>query len=151
MGYNRVGTYRRSTSSASSSSSSSCRGFRLKPRKLSVQRLRSRVVTLLKVIKRLRSSCFWALRLLWRQRRTTRRRTWTRTRRLERSGSGNGNSSRRRILGAEEPYGVRPSCRYGSFDRSNSFYAEAIADCLDFIRRSSVSTDQSSSSPKADI
>lgn len=32
--------------------------------------------------------------------------------------------------------------RLRSFGRSNSFYAEAIADCLEFIKRSSVSVDQ---------
>lgn len=145
MGYVRVVTYyKRSSSSTSSSSSSSWRGFRLKPRKLSVQRLRSRLWSLFRSLRRLRSSCGWALRLLWRRRRPRRR--------IERSSSSGNSSRRRMILGAvEEPYVVRPSCRYGSLDRSNSFYAEAIADCLDFIRRSSVSTDQSSSSPKADI
>ncbi|OWM66511.1 hypothetical protein CDL15_Pgr013728 [Punica granatum] len=147
MGYNRVaGPYKRSSSSASSSSSSSCRGFKIKPRKFSVQRLRSRVLSLFKVLRRFRSSCARALRLLCSRRRQRRLRS-----RIERSNSMGSNSSRRRMIGVEEPYVVRPSCRYGSFERSNSFYAEAIADCLDFIRRSSVSTDQSSSSPKADI
>lgn len=32
--------------------------------------------------------------------------------------------------------------RYQSFSRSNSFYAEAIADCLEFIKRTSISDDQ---------
>lgn len=30
-------------------------------------------------------------------------------------------------------------CRMRSFERSNSFYSEAIADCLEFIKRTSVS------------
>ncbi|KAK4773478.1 hypothetical protein SAY87_028497 [Trapa incisa] len=141
MMYNRLGGYRRS-SSTSPSSSSCYRGFRLKPRKLLVQRLRSRVAIFLKVLCLLRSSCCKVLGLLWRERR--RRRKRSRARDLERSCSG----SQRTILVAKEPYRVRTGdYRYASFDGSNSFYAEAIADCLDFIRRSSVSIDQSSSSP----
>ena len=32
-------------------------------------------------------------------------------------------------------------CRFRSFGRTNSFYSEAIADCLEFIKRSSLSVD----------
>ena len=37
-------------------------------------------------------------------------------------------------------------CKVRSCVRSNSFYAEAIADCLEFIKRNSVSVDDGSES-----
>ncbi|PIA26242.1 hypothetical protein AQUCO_09500011v1 [Aquilegia coerulea] len=38
-------------------------------------------------------------------------------------------------------YGGRTEYRLRSYGRSNSFYSEAIADCLEFIKRTSVSSD----------
>ena len=35
----------------------------------------------------------------------------------------------------------QPDCKVRPCLRSNSFYAEAIADCLEFIKRNSVSVD----------
>ncbi|PWA99771.1 hypothetical protein CTI12_AA002980 [Artemisia annua] len=43
--------------------------------------------------------------------------------------------SQRRLVAKENAYRLR------SFGRSNSFYSEAIEDCLEFIKRSSVSLD----------
>ncbi|KAG0464992.1 hypothetical protein HPP92_019156 [Vanilla planifolia] len=51
---------------------------------------------------------------------------WRSRRRRSRSRSGDGTATRPEFK----------SCTYG---RSNSFYAEAIADCLEFIRKTSVS------------
>ncbi|GJS23185.1 hypothetical protein Tco_0451817 [Tanacetum coccineum] len=49
--------------------------------------------------------------------------------------------SSRRDLVDKENVARFDVCRLKSFTRSNSFYSEAIADCLEFIKRSSASSD----------
>ncbi|KAG1358987.1 hypothetical protein COCNU_08G004330 [Cocos nucifera] len=49
-----------------------------------------------------------------------------------------GSSSARGLVSAEGKRGGQPEFKLRSCVRSNSFYAEAIADCLEFIKRSSV-------------
>ena len=39
---------------------------------------------------------------------------------------------------------VAENYRLKSYGRSNSFYSEAIADCLEFIKRTSISVDDKS-------
>jgi hypothetical protein len=103
------------------------RGFRVCPRnRLSVRRLRAELLTFLGLVGRY-------VRLL--------------VRRLSDSkGSGNNgcgrSSSRRDLVGARKDAAAngkddarRPP---SSFMRTNSFYSQAIADCLEFIKRNSV-------------
>ncbi|KAH0970916.1 hypothetical protein GBA52_023072 [Prunus armeniaca] len=129
MNYNRVGNGRGS------------RGFRLNTRRFSVSRLlRARFVCLFRF---LRCSYGQALQSL--------KKGMSRSSRPS-AGSGpsiikRNNSSSRRILVTETHQNKARSepadyCRLRSFARSNSFYAEAIADCLEFIKRSSISLDQ---------
>ncbi|KAF3440908.1 hypothetical protein FNV43_RR19194 [Rhamnella rubrinervis] len=117
----------------------SSRGFRLNPKRFSVSKLRARFICLFRL---LRCSYGKALQSL--------RRSMSRSS----SGNGNGNMTRnnssRRSLMTEivfQEKGRRvfhqDQCRFrSSLGRSNSFYAEAIADCLEFIKRSSISVDQ---------
>ncbi|KAE8010779.1 hypothetical protein FH972_007115 [Carpinus fangiana] len=135
MSYNKVGNgiIRRSCRGFGS------RGFRLNPKRFSVQRLRERFIYLFKLLNRWRSSYGQALKSLKKG--------------LGRTKYGiikrnNSSSSRRRSLVAKLVPNTnmgRPDhhhSRLRSFGRSNSFYAEAIADCLEFIKRSSLSVDQ---------
>ncbi|KAB5521878.1 hypothetical protein DKX38_026197 [Salix brachista] len=104
------------------------RGFRLKyPRKFSVQRFRARFLYLFRFLSRWRSSYGQAVQSL-------------------KKGMGR-NSSRKRVLvmdAASCHYIGKGDehCSFRSFGRSNSFYSEAIADCLEFIKRSSISVEQ---------
>ena len=50
-------------------------------------------------------------------------------------------SSRRDLVAKENVASSSHDCRLKSFTRSNSFYSEAIEDCLEFIKRSSTSSD----------
>ncbi|XP_062217810.1 uncharacterized protein LOC133918061 [Phragmites australis] len=105
------------------------RGFRLCPRnRFSVRRLRAEMLTFLGLVGRY-------VGLLVRRLSTSR-------------GSGAGSSSSRcarsgsrRVLVAgkkDAAAGNKAPPRTASFMRSNSFYAQAIADCLEFIKRNSV-------------
>lgn len=97
------------------------RGFRLNPRRFSVQKLRSKLLFLLKIFNRFRSS----LRSMKRNMRRS-------------------NSSRRSLVMAAAQnidQIQKPDYRLRYYGRSNSFYSEAIADCLDFIKRNSLSVD----------
>ncbi|CAK9176881.1 unnamed protein product [Ilex paraguariensis] len=105
------------------------RGFRLKyPRRFSVQRLRKKFLFLFRVCSRWRFSL----------------RSWTRSTCRSRSDI-NGGSSRRNFVAQEvevpNMYQYHIDYRLKSFGRSNSFYSEAISDCLEFIKRSSISVD----------
>ncbi|KAJ6423052.1 hypothetical protein OIU84_024058 [Salix udensis] len=111
------------------------RGFRLKyPRKFSVQRFRARFLYLFRFLSRWRSSYGQAVQSL-------------------KKGMGR-NSSRKRVLVMEAASchyiggGGDEHCSFRSFGRSNSFYSEAIADCLEFIKRSSISVEQKQVSPR---
>ncbi|KAG2653443.1 uncharacterized protein LOC120657007 [Panicum virgatum] len=102
------------------------RGFRLCPRnRFSVRRLRAELLTFLGIVGR------YVRRLV---------------RRLSTSGAGAGGCGRsgsRRVLvggGKDAAAGAasKGPRRAAPFARSNSFYSEAIADCLEFIKRNSV-------------
>ncbi|KAL8266002.1 hypothetical protein R6Q59_003346 [Mikania micrantha] len=93
------------------------RGFRLNSKRFSVQRLRAKFFNFFKILlgswrSGSSSSSF--------EKNTTR---------------VSGKTSQRSLVPTENAYGFR------SFGRSNSFYSEAIEDCLEFIKRSSVSLD----------
>ncbi|KAI3712756.1 hypothetical protein L1987_71321 [Smallanthus sonchifolius] len=90
------------------------RGFRLNPKKFYVQRLRTKFVNFFKILLgSWRSSSSY-------EKNTTR---------------VSGKTSQRGLAAKENAYRLR------SFGRSNEFYSEAIEDCLEFIKRSSVSLD----------
>uniref|UniRef100_B9I0K9 Uncharacterized protein n=1 Tax=Populus trichocarpa TaxID=3694 RepID=B9I0K9_POPTR len=107
------------------------RGFRLKyPRRFSVQRLRARW----------RSSYGRAVQYL---KRGVNRNSSI----IERCGS----NERGFMMDATSCHymgKVDDQYRFRSFGRSNSFYSEAIADCLEFIKRSSISVEQKQVSPR---
>ncbi|XVF16063.1 hypothetical protein REPUB_Repub09cG0208700 [Reevesia pubescens] len=113
-----------------------CKGFRLNiPRRFSVQGLRARFSYLFRQFSRWRSSYGRALRLI--------------IRKMGMNGSSNmmmikrNNSSSSLVTLTPNEVTLPNSCRLRpSLARSNSFYSEAIADCLEFIKRSSLSVDQ---------
>ncbi|EEF33835.1 conserved hypothetical protein [Ricinus communis] len=106
------------------------RGFRLNCKRFSVQRLRARFVYLFKLLSRWKSSYGHAVQSLKRS--------------MSRSSGIKRNTSSRRSLVVE----VSSDCRMRTFGRSNSFYSEAIADCLEFIKRSSISVEQKQVCPR---
>lgn len=105
------------------------RVFRLNPRRFSVHRLRARFFNLFKFFKMLRFLYAEALESL--------KRCILRSS-SKRGGNGGTSSRRRNLVVIKEE---RNLYRLSSFGRSNSFYSEAIADCLEFIKRSSLSVD----------
>ncbi|KAG7027838.1 hypothetical protein SDJN02_09015, partial [Cucurbita argyrosperma subsp. argyrosperma] len=109
-----------------------CRGFHLHSRRFSVSKLRAKFDWLLRILNRWRRSYSWSIK-------------------INKARRG-GRSKASATASAEFPRCVdRGECRLRSFRRSNSFYAEAIADCLDFIKRSSVSSDRASSQPRVEF
>lgn len=116
------------------------RGFRLNPKRFSVQRLRARFFHLFKLLSRWKSSYGQALQSLKRGMVTINNYS------LRRNSSTN---SRRGLVVevSSHNYGLG-DCRMITFRRSNSFYSEAIADCLEFIKRSSISMEQKQDSPR---
>lgn len=135
MRYSRVGS-KKSTTSSSSSASSSChgiRGFRINPRRFSVQRLRTKFLYLLKLFNKWRFSYGNALRSM--------RKNLTRNSSCKRN-SGSGRKSLVVMKEVPYTYTMGDSSRLRSYARTNSFYSEAIADCLDFIKRNSLSMDE---------
>ncbi|GAV85416.1 hypothetical protein CFOL_v3_28853 [Cephalotus follicularis] len=112
------------------------KGFRLNSRRFSVQRLRARFLYLFRLLRTWRSSCGQALKSL--------KRGFCRNYSVKRNFCIN-NRSRRSISVMDVPTNNmgRAECdRLRSFGRSNSFYSDAIADCLEFIKRSSISADK---------
>ncbi|CAK9321351.1 unnamed protein product [Citrullus colocynthis] len=101
----------------------SCRGFRLSSRRLSVWKLRAKLG---RVLRRILNS--WRRSIV----------------EIKKGGRSKGCSS----SAAAQP---RCECRLSSFRRSNSFYAEAIADCLDFIKTSSSSSTSTSTSTSTSL
>ncbi|XVF62334.1 hypothetical protein PTKIN_Ptkin08bG0208600 [Pterospermum kingtungense] len=117
MSYNRVGRRYRGS-----------KGFRLNiPRRFSVQGLRARFFYIFRLLSRWRSS---ALRLIIRKVGMNRSGNLM----MKRNNSSS-RGSRRSLVMPKEVNGCR--LRSSSLGRSNSFYSEAIADCLEFIKRSS--------------
>ncbi|KAK4773959.1 hypothetical protein SAY87_028978 [Trapa incisa] len=110
---------------------SSRRGFRLHPgKRLSVKTLRQRFVCLIRLLGRLSRPYRKALQALRRGICQESRPNSSVPRRGKRDVGFSG--SNRKPLVKEMNYYVR----------SNSFYAEAIKDCLEFIKRNSVSADE---------
>ncbi|KAG2695089.1 hypothetical protein I3843_07G000500 [Carya illinoinensis] len=125
MAYNNLGNGRRSCHGN--------RGFRLNTKRFSVQRFRARFVYLFKLLNSWRSSYGQALKSL--------KKGLGRRNSININNSGVGSNSTMSLV-LKVPNMGRADCRLRSFGRSNSFYAEAIADCLEFIKRSSVSEDR---------
>ncbi|CAK8561837.1 unnamed protein product [Lathyrus sativus] len=115
MSYNRV-------------SNGSNKGFRLNLRKFYVLRLRKRFSFFLRIFNNLKLSYGDTLQML--------KRLFCR-----KSGFRRNNSCRRSLVRDEEINGHQDYWKTrSSYVRSNSFYAEAIEDCLEFIKRTSVSS-----------
>ncbi|CAL5188293.1 unnamed protein product [Lathyrus oleraceus] len=130
ISYNRVSSSSSSKGSSSSSSSchGKCRGFRLNLTRIYFSRLRKRVVFFLRIFDKLKVSHAQAFRLL--------KKVFCRKSGLKRNNS---NSSRNGLM-KEERMKNQGDCRVSSYGMNNSFYAEAIADCLEFIKRTSISS-----------
>ncbi|KAK1361900.1 Serine/threonine-protein phosphatase [Heracleum sosnowskyi] len=109
--YNRVRDHRRSFHGT-------CKGFRLNARRFSVYRLRAKFYYLFKIL-----SGRW--------------RSWYKHARNICHSRPKKDSAK---FVSQNAY-PRVQSRLRSFGRSNSFYSEAIADCLEFIKRSSVGVD----------
>ncbi|KAL2348724.1 hypothetical protein Fmac_002724 [Flemingia macrophylla] len=119
-------SYNRVSSGRGSSYHGKCRGFRLNLRRLYFLRLRKRFTFLLRLFDRCKLSYSQALQLL--------KKVFKRKSGFKRNYS---NSSRSGLMRGE-----KGQCDYrvSSYGRNNSFYAEAIADCLEFIKRTSISS-----------
>ncbi|KAG4939047.1 hypothetical protein GLYMA_16G114400v4 [Glycine max] len=137
MSYNKV-----STSTSSGKASSRCsRGFRLNPRKFYVLRLRKRFNFFLRLFDSWKLSYGEAIQLL--------KKMVCRKSGLKRNNSNN--STRSLVRSREEKIKDHEDCKMRSCGRSNSFYAEAIADCLEFIKRTSISSMDQSQDPISHI
>lgn len=100
------------------------RGFKLNSRKFSVQRLRVKFLGVLSVLNRSwRSSYGKIIRLLKKKNDDT-------------------NKVKKQV--DYGMYGGRNDYKLKCYSRTNSFYAEAIKDCLDFIKRNSLSLEEKS-------
>lgn len=115
------------------------RGFKLNSRRFSVQRLRAKFLYLCRLFSRSwRSSYRHALRLVKKNFNDKK----------DSSDQSYGGSCKRNLVSEHADcamYGNNKSnyeYRLKSYGRSNSFYAEAIADCLDFIKRNSLSMEE---------
>ncbi|KAE9614560.1 hypothetical protein Lal_00012227 [Lupinus albus] len=95
-------------------------GFRLNHRKLYVLRLQKRFTFFIRLFDKWKVSFGEALQLL--------KKVFFRIHGFKRS------------LVSKEEFKGQVDFRLRSYDRSNSFYAEAIADCLEFIKRTSLSS-----------
>ncbi|KAF5203928.1 hypothetical protein FRX31_006484 [Thalictrum thalictroides] len=101
------------------------KGFKLNQhRRFSVFRLKRRFIYLIKILSRWnwKSSCGQAIGSI-------------KNSIISRSRSRKGTPT------MDHHYGGQTEYRLRSYGRSNSFYTEAIADCLEFIKRTSVSSD----------
>ncbi|GMP32262.1 hypothetical protein CsSME_00006100 [Camellia sinensis var. sinensis] len=97
------------------SSTTGKRCFRLNPKRFSVQRLRAKFLYVFRIFSKWR--CLYGHDLESIKKGV-----------IKRSSSSRKESS--------------TDYRLRSFGRSNSFYSEAIADCLEFIKRTSISVDE---------
>lgn len=133
MSYNRVG--RRCNG---------MRGFKLNSRRFSVQRLRAKFLYLFRLFSRSwKSSYGHVIRLLkknFNDRSSNKHKD---------SQTYNGSCSSRNLVREQADYAMYGSSKSSDYrlksygrSRSNSFYAEAIADCLDFIKRNSLSMEE---------
>lgn len=129
MRYSRVigNGYCRNKLRSGRSNNNIVRGFRLNSRRFSVSKIRVRLVSLFRFFNRLRC-CYFGQSLV--------KRGSTRSTIYNSSG-----------IRANYDYNEQYCCSFRSMGRSNSFYAEAIADCLEFIKRSSISSIDQIDSP----
>ncbi|XP_039131559.1 uncharacterized protein LOC120267946 [Dioscorea cayenensis subsp. rotundata] len=109
------------------------RGFRLNTHRCSVHRLRVRLMSILHLL----AGCLKPLKRGFRSCNNS-------------NSSCERSMSRRGLVFEDQQQQQRSSfagnnCKQRHCSRSNSFYAEAIADCLEFIKRSSVSVDNNPS------
>ncbi|KAL3372704.1 hypothetical protein AABB24_004977 [Solanum stoloniferum] len=101
------------------------RGIKLNSRKFSVQRLQVKFLNFFKILRK--STCGNLLIL------------------LKKNFSGRKQRDEKNLVKKKVDYGMygnRNDYKLKSFTSSNSFYAEAIADCLDFIKRNSLSIEE---------
>ncbi|OIV94385.1 hypothetical protein TanjilG_25447 [Lupinus angustifolius] len=122
MSYNRV------SSGKGSSCHGKCRGFRLNLRRFYVMHLHKRFSFFLRLFDKWKVSYGKAFQVL---KKVLRRKSGLRRK--------NSNSSRSSLVSKERIKG-NADFRVTSYGRNNSFYAEAIADCLEFIKRTSISS-----------
>ncbi|CAN4083629.1 unnamed protein product [Withania somnifera] len=130
MSYNRVG--RRCCGNT--------RGFKLNSRRFSVQRLRAKFLYLFRLFRKSwKSSYRHALRLLNKNFNDKK----------DSDDQSYGGSCKRNLVSKQVDYAMYGNKNIGNYEhrlksygRSNSFYAEAIADCLDFIKRNSLSMEE---------
>ncbi|CAL0314253.1 unnamed protein product [Lupinus luteus] len=121
-------SYKRVNSGRGSSCNGKCRGFRLNLRRLYVLRLRKRFSFFLRVFDKWKVSYGEALQVL--------KKVFRRKGGFKRNNS----TSSKNGLIKEERIKGHVDCRVTSYVMNNSFYAEAIADCLEFIKRTSISS-----------
>lgn len=135
--------------------STSNRGFKVSSRRFSVQRLRAKFAGLLRALSKWRCRYGRALGAFKRSiccRESSAESTCSSS---SSSSLKRNRSSRRNLVKGDASRctyyygsGVSESCTMRSFTRSNSVYSEAIADCLEFIKRSSVSVNEYRVQPK---
>ncbi|XP_058071346.1 uncharacterized protein LOC131220421 [Magnolia sinica] len=101
------------------------KGFRVNSGRLSVHRLRIRFLDFISFLRRWKRVCDRALNSL---------------KKGIRNRNDNSVSSKRSLV-AERRRPNGPDYKLRAYGRSNSFYAEAIADCLEFIKRSALVMD----------
>lgn len=129
---------------ATRSCNNSFRGFRLNIRKLSIQRLRTRFIHFFRVLFKWRKSYDRAVKSFKKGIScggSTRNCT---TYSNNNTTTTNNNGSNNRLISEDRR---KPDCRLRSLCRSNSFYTEAIADCLEFIKRNSYSAHENEAAP----
>ncbi|KAG9160271.1 hypothetical protein Leryth_018924 [Lithospermum erythrorhizon] len=108
------------------------RGFKLNIKKFSVLSLRAKFVSMFNKLFSRRWRLFSYENLLKSMRNMGRRRS-----------SKEKYGSRGNLVMKDASYkNIKNDCPFRSYARSNSFYSEAIADCLDFIKRNSISLDE---------
>ncbi|KAF8029203.1 hypothetical protein BT93_E1770 [Corymbia citriodora subsp. variegata] len=136
------------------------RGFKVSSRRFSVHRLRAKFACLIRALSRWRCRYGRALRALKRSvccRESSADSSCSSSSSSSSCLKRNGSSRRNLVKGDAwrcayyYSSGVSESCRVRSFARSNSVYSEAIADCLEFIKRSSVSVDEYRDRPKIEF
>ncbi|GMN28630.1 hypothetical protein TIFTF001_002121 [Ficus carica] len=107
-------------------------GIRLNLKRFLVSSLRPKMVRLLRVLSRWRVKALQALKLNTRKNNNNSVRTSSKARLV----ASDYNCDHHRGFSCDHH-----RMRLTSLGRTNSFYAEAIADCLEFIKRSSISVD----------
>lgn len=126
-----------------SSRGSSYRGFKLRySRRFSIQAFRTRFVFLFKVVNKWKYTCYEAMKFVKRSVYGS-----SGDRRIGKVSEMESSRSMNVLLGSDLIMPRSHECRMRSLGRSNSFYSEAIADCLEFIKRTSVSDKEEDDKP----